>query len=465
MRLRVLLPLFCFGLIAVIAILVPIGESIAHSRTQQLQLQRAASIDQILQRAQAALETGERSSLVAYLDRFADTYGEGVIVVDAAGGVIATVGGIEVDDDVRALVLAASRGGPQWSPSTVYPWSDDRELVAESLATASDATAGAVVLEIDRSAAKADVAGAWMLVGAVGATLLAALLGASLAWTRWVLRPVRSLDAAANALAEQRGFAPTGGAGPPELRQLSASFERMAAGVEAALEQQHGLVADASHQLRNPLAAVRLRMDALPRDGGPITLETDELEAIDRDLDRLDRTVERMLTLADAEHRATAQESGQGGGFASAPPAAFVTSAASLVAPHLAALAEAGLAVETAGDDVRVACRDGDLEEIVETLLDNARKYAGRGTTVRVEVVHEHETVTVTVSDSGAGLSDDDLAHVGSRFWRAARHSALPGTGLGHAIVEQLARANRGAVEVDRAPEGGLRTRLRFEAA
>ncbi|WP_026928311.1 sensor histidine kinase [Granulicoccus phenolivorans] len=464
MRTRVLLPLLIFGLLTICAILVPAGGSIAAGRTQQLALQRANSMDQIGQRAQAAIAAGEPAVLQRYLQRFFDTYGERVLVVDNQGAVLASVGGLAPTDHIADLVLGATRAVPQWSVPAVYPWSADTVLVAEPLLSEGSTVLGAVVLEINQTAAKRDIIGGWILVGLTGAGLLAVLLLASISWTRWVLRPVRALDRATQAVAERRVPDLQGTPGPPELRRLADSFVRMARGVEDALEQQRGLVADASHQLRNPLAALRYRVDGLRvgLDTGHDPTGTD-LDAMDHDLDRLERTVERLLVLADAEHRAT-EIAAEAAGPGADADVGCVVSADALAAPHRRALHEAGIELVTSGAEIRVAGSCGDIEEIVEILLDNARKYAGSGATVWVGLDRAGDVATLEIADSGTGLTDEELARVGTRFWRASRHTTLPGTGLGYAIITQLARANHAEVEVGRADQGGLRTRIRLGA-
>ncbi|PPG04512.1 hypothetical protein C5E06_04955 [Pseudoclavibacter sp. RFBI5] len=495
MKLQVLLPLMLFGLLTVIAIIVPASEGIAVNRTQQLTLQRATSMDQIVQRAETAVAADDASGLERYLERFAETYGEAAMVVDSEGQVVSSVGGLELDPQVASLVLAASRTVPQRSISTIYPWSDDTHLVAEPFANGASAASGAVVLEVNQTEAKAQITGWWALVALAGLLLLLLLFAASQFWTSWVLRPVRALDAAANALAEQREPDLAAATGPLELRRLSSSFARMSRGVEDALEQQRGFVAEASHQLRNPLAAIRLRIDALPRDEA----EEAALEAVGGDLDRLEHVVDRMLVLADAEHRATAEASGRRTGFADGAAREHLTSAAMLTAPHEERFREEGMRLRFDGDEeIRVACRKSDLEEIVETMLDNARKYAGEGASVTIRfaaapssgwsaaVPGEGEPdgpldgrsqppeafeafaafeidgprAVLEISDDGPGVDEDELAQLGTRFWRSPSHRSLPGTGLGLAIVGELARANRATVDYDRAPEGGLRARI-----
>lgn len=459
MKLRVLLPLLVFGLIAVIAVLIPVAQSIADSRTQQVALQRQASLDQVVQRARTALVQGGTSSLQAYVDRFYAVYGEAVLVLDESGDAVAAAGGLSPDVDVRSIAGAASRAIPQVSLPRVTPWAPDTALVAVPVIAAGDLSTGVVVLEVDLARAKADVGTAWALVAVVGFLLLAALMGASLLWTRWILRPVRALDSAVAALTAHREPVPLRPTGPPELRRLSRAFTTMTDEVENTLEQQRGFVADASHQLRTPLAAIRLRVDSLPRDPDA----ADDLAAVDHDLDRLEHTVERMLTLANAEHRASASRQGYDAARDEGAERECRVSASELADVHRWRLDEAGVTLEDADDTVvSVPCGRADLEEMVQVLLDNAANYAGRGARVRLALSDAGEDVTLRVDDSGAYLADADLESMGTRFWRAGTHRSTPGTGLGLAIVVELMRAAGGTLHLERSTLGGLDARLEW---
>lgn len=459
MKLRVLLPLLVFGLIAVIAVLIPVAQSIADSRTQQVALQRQASLDQVVQRARTALVQGGTSSLQAYVDRFYAVYGEAVLVLDESGDAVASAGGLSPDVDVRSIAGAASRAIPQVSLPRVTPWAPDTALVAVPVIAAGDLSTGVVVLEVDLARAKADVGTAWALVAVVGFLLLAALMGASLLWTRWILRPVRALDSAVAALTAHREPVLLRPTGPPELRRLSRAFTTMTDEVENTLEQQRGFVADASHQLRTPLAAIRLRVDSLPRDPDA----ADDLAAVDHDLDRLEHTVERMLTLANAEHRASASRQGYDAARDEGAERECRVSASELGDVHRWRLDEAGVTLEDADDTVvSVPCGRADLEEMVQVLLDNAANYAGRGARVRLALSVAGEDVTLRVDDSGAYLADADLESMGTRFWRAGTHRSTPGTGLGLAIVAELMRAAGGTLHLERSTLGGLGARLEW---
>ncbi|MFF0910142.1 sensor histidine kinase [Microbacterium enclense] len=456
MRRRVLLPLLVFGLIAVIAVLIPVGQAIAQTRTSQLALQRTAAAEQIVQRARTALAQGDTAALQAYLERFERTYGEAVLVFDERGDVAARAGDLVRDDRVDALVTAASRTLPQWSLPTVLPWGGDTADVAVPVIAAGDLPRGVVVLRVDLREARTDVTLGWLLVAAVGGLLLVALMAASLLWTRWVLRPVKALDAAVAAVAAHRPLESVPASGPPELRSLSRAFSRMAVEVEDALEQQRGFVADASHQLRNPLAAIRLRVDALPRSAE----DAADVAAVEQDLDRLEHTVDRMLVLANAEHRVSTRRRGpaEDDRGRSGP-----LSAADLADRHRDRLAAAGLTlVADAAPVLSPPLPRADLDEIVDVLVDNALQYAGPGARVRVTV---EPGPVIRVDDTGTDLRDDDLGRMGTRFWRAGRHQGRTGTGLGLAIVDQLMTASGGRLELARSPEGGLRASLRWDAA
>ncbi|MEV8271734.1 HAMP domain-containing sensor histidine kinase [Microbacterium sp. NPDC077184] len=450
MRPRVMLPLLLFGLLTVAAVLIPVSAALAESRTQQLALQRTSAMDELVQRAQTAVEGASPAPLQRYLDRFHETFGEAVVVTGNDGDVIARIGAVPTDDDALRLLQTAARGIPQNTIPTIVPWSDSTALLAQPIRAAGQ-PAGAVLLAADASAARTEVTGQWALIAITATVMLAALLLAANAWTRWILKPVKILDNAALAIADNRDPGVAALSGPPELRHLTRSFERMSAAVSDTLEQQRGFVADASHQLRNPLAAIRLRIDAA--EAGEV--DHAELARLNADLDRLDHVIARMLALANAENHATTTLTQSAG----REDATVTTSASALAGPFRDRIHAAGQIVDAEDDDlVEVPCSADDLQEIVDTVLDNATKYAGAGARIRVELTADPRGVTVRIEDSGPGLDDEDLTRIGTRFWRSRAHQSSPGSGLGIAIVAQLARANGATVAMGRSSLGGLET-------
>ncbi len=170
--------------------------------------------------------------------------------------------------DTAAAVDAALRNQPAAVPEALWPWSRDPVLLWRPVGTGADAD-GAVVLRADPALAAHDVARAWGLTaaGAVLASLLAA--GLALLLARWLLRPVQALADGVRDVMAGRDVRLLPETGPRELRALERSFLTMADTVAATAERQRHLVAEAAHQIRNPLAALQLRVDALdPHVGG-----------------------------------------------------------------------------------------------------------------------------------------------------------------------------------------------------
>ena len=140
----------------------------------------------------------------------------------------------------------------------------------------------------------------WAWLAAVGAVGLAAAAVAAIALARWVSRPLSALDGAAQRLGggalDTRSAA---GHGPPEVRRLARNFNTMAGRLESLVHGNRATMADVSHQLRTPLAALRLRLDVLSQDTDPATAE--ELAGAQDEIARLSHLVDGLLAVARAE--------------------------------------------------------------------------------------------------------------------------------------------------------------------
>ncbi|NIH80555.1 sensor histidine kinase [Amycolatopsis viridis] len=460
MRTRVLAVLLAFVVLATAGFALPLLTVTATERTQQLLLARTADLDRFAVLADA----GDRAALRAEVTRYTELYGEGIVVVTAQRVPLAEAGGLSAADPVVArLIDAALRNQPVQPAGTVRPWSRTPVLLARPAGTGTKVS-GAVVLRASVTAAADDVQRSWfaVLAGAVLVTLAGA--GLALGATRWVLGPLRRLDRAVGTLTA--GLRPVHAdlAGPPELRQLAAGFNRMSDTVTAALDQQRRLVADTSHQMRNPMTALRLRVDAL-EPSLPESASATYAGAVG-ELDRLESLLDDLLTLAAAEHRAG--ELAVSGEAACCDAAAVARAQTHLWQP----LAErAGVTLRFGpvpagvdGGPLPAAATEAELAQVLDVLLDNALKYAP-GAEVAVSCDREGRWAVVTVRDSGPGLTADELAQAQSRFWRADRHRGLPGTGLGLAIAERLAAGRGGRVELRAAHPHGLVVRVLLPAA
>ena len=185
------------------------------------------------------------------------------------------------------------RNGPVSFPGT------DAALLATAGVRSDGELVGAVVLAVDPKVAARDVANGWLwvAVGCLGFLVLAAVVARAL--TRWVLRPLNGLERAVAEMTEGIAGPPADVAGPPELRHFTSAFNTMAQVVRASLDRQRRLVADASHQLRNPLAAVRLRADTLENYVAEAGRST--YGSMTAELDRFENLLQQLLRLARAE--------------------------------------------------------------------------------------------------------------------------------------------------------------------
>lgn len=253
---------------------------------------------------------------------------------------------------------------------------------------------------------------------------------------RWILRPVQRLDEATEALVAAvvsgRDVELVGAAGgPPELRKLESSFDRMAASVGEALDAQRAFVADASHQLRNPLTALKLRLGNLEGHVEP-------------DADRRNQILDGLLSMARAE--------------ASAGELVVVDMDTSVADWRVVAKAE-GVRLEThgLGDGLSVLTPARGLEVVLDNLIGNALKFSEAGSVVDISVEATETTVELSVRDHGPGLPEEELERAADRFWRSPAHQNVPGSVLGLAIVSEIAMLAGGGLRLELPDGGGLR--------
>ncbi|GAB1513685.1 sensor histidine kinase [Actinophytocola sp. KF-1] len=447
MRRRLLAVLLAFAVVAVAGFAVPLLLSTAANRTQQFVLSRTADAARF-----AALAQENRAQLVTEVRAHTTLYGDGVVVVDTRRRVVIEAGMRATDPDVAAAVDAALRNQPRQAPHDLRPWSAGSVLFAQAVGTGTSVT-GAVVLRSSVANAVADIRFRW------GVVLLAALLAAAacvllvLRIASWLLRPVAQLADGVHAVAAGRERTHVDVAtGPPELRGLAEEFNQMSDALAESAGRQRQLVADASHQLRNPLAALRLRIDTLAA--------TDPAyDPMVRELDRLEALLDGMLTLASADSMAT--------DLAAAATDATCDAAAVLAdrveAWHEAADAAAVRLEGTTPAALPVRCTESELAQVLDVVLDNAIKYAGEGATVRWRHRRTDSETTLTIDDNGPGVPREHLRRLTERFWRAA--TTTPGSGLGLAIAERLTTAHGGHLTVRGGDRGGLAVDITLRTA
>ena len=293
------------------------------------------------------------------------------------------------------------------------------------------------------------------ILGAGGISLGAAVLAAVLIGLT-ITRPVARLRRATERLGrgdfEARADDSTG---PREIRELARSFNAMSGRLGLMVEGQRSFAGAVSHQLRTPLTALRLRLehaeDAVGRDD---VTASEALEASRAEADRLQEMIEQLLALARLE-----------GATAKTVEVDAVRVVRDRVEMWGPLADEQEVSVRTVvPESAHCAVVDGGLEQIVDNYLDNAISVAPRGSGILVEVSVDDGHVCIDVVDGGPGLTDEQRALAFDRFWRGPARTGEKGSGLGLAVVRQLAAASGGEAELLGEPGGGIRARVRLVA-
>jgi signal transduction histidine kinase len=277
--------------------------------------------------------------------------------------------------------------------------------------------------------------------GSLG-VLFVASLGVGWVVAGRVLRPIGSITAVARDIQATDLSRRIELPGPDdELKQLADTFDAMLARLDAAFAAQRQFTADASHELRNPLAIIRTNVDvalADPRADPDDLRQT--LIVVKRAGDRMARLVDDLLALARRQEPTLEHELVDLGVAVTEASDDFVVPAAARNIVLDRAIAPG---VVVTGD------RDA-LKRAVANLLENAVRLAPAGSRIRLATGSEGDRAWIAVADEGPGISPEDQPHVFDRFWRAdkARSRADGGTGLGLAIVRQIAESHGGHIRL-----------------
>ena len=463
---------------------VPLALTAARGAEQALFVDRLADTVRFAALAQRPLVEAEVPTLLPEMRRYDEVYGIAVALVGRDGGVLAAsragLDGLGGADRV-GVALAGRRSE---SYPMLLPWDDTPMLLAEPVLVDGEVR-GAAVTVSPTVTLRHDVLVEWLVLFGLGLVALGLAALGALPVVRWILRPVRRLDAGlarvAAAVLSGGTAEPVGdGRGPPELRRLTTSFDQMAATVTQALDAQRAFVADASHQLRNPLTALRLRLhnlDAADSDGpdpGGTGSDTrgdgsavsdnrgdgsavegateragaaEERQAALEEADRLGEVLDGLLALARAER---------------APTEADTVELDPVLADRLEvwrALAEhEGLRLVRSGRrGLAVHAPSGAVETVLDAVLDNAIKFSPPGGDVVVHTEADGGEVVLSVRDHGPGLAADELERATDRFWRSPARHNVEGSGLGLAIAASTMARCGGRLELGLPDGGGLR--------
>ena len=461
---RLLASYLALTLVLLIAIEVPSAIAYAdRARTEVLSdLQRDAFA--ISGYVEETLEGLADEDLQALVDAYADRTDARVVIVDVDGVVLAdSAGDPGRDFSSREEISAALQG--QVAVGERRSETLGTGLVYATVPIASGEVLGAVRVTYSTDQLDERVRRYWLTLLGVAVVSLAAAAGVGVAFARWVGRPLDRVRLAAVALGsgDLAARAPED-QGPPEVRQLARSFNATAGRLEHLVTAQEAFVADASHQLRTPLTALRLRLEVLAGDVADAVAATgrpegdesvhDDVDAALEEVARLSRLVDGLLALARAER----QEPG-----ATARPLVAGDVLAERADAWEPLAAEHGVTLVVEPSPVRLRATPDRITQVVDNLVANAVEASPSGTSVVLRAEPVPGGVEVHVTDEGPGLTDEQRDRAFDRFWRAGEgRTGLGGSGLGLPIVARLAAADGGRAELRAAPGGGLDAVVRY---
>ncbi|MFF4658057.1 sensor histidine kinase [Streptomyces sp. NPDC001381] len=283
----------------------------------------------------------------------------------------------------------------------------------------------------------------------------AAAIGAFAA--RRITAPLRELNSMASRFSDGDLTARSPVTGPPETQTLARTLNQGAERLDTLVASQRIFVADASHQLRTPLTALRLSLDNIA-DGVDDESVREDVDQATAEVVRMSRLVNGLLVLARAEAKVTAAEP--------LPLKDIVDERLTVWRP---AADERGVTIALRGSGVgdrpSVLAGPGHLDQVLDNVLSNALEVSPDGGTITVRMEAGAGEVVLSVADEGPGMSDAEKSRAFDRFWRGQGLTGRSGSGLGLAVVKQLVTDDGGTVALADAAGGGLCVRITLRAA
>ncbi|HVW09884.1 MAG TPA: ATP-binding protein [Bryobacteraceae bacterium] len=287
-----------------------------------------------------------------------------------------------------------------------------------------------------------------LLISLVPLVIVLSCLG-GLWMSRRALKPVDEITIAAKTISIENLASRLPGPGTgDELERLVDAWNATLARLESAVASLSRFAADASHELRTPVAVVRTSAElALRRERAPEAYR-DALREIAAESERMTQLVEDLLFLARRDAR------GEGMALEPVDLREIISGAAHELHPLSDAL---GIRIRVVPSlaDASIAGNAAALRRLFLALLDNALKYSARGTEVTVTVEGRDEKVFARVADQGIGIAPEDLPHIFERFYRANKSRTGAGYGLGLSLAQSIAAAHNASIEVRSKPGQG----------
>lgn len=424
--------------LAVVALGVPLASTLSDRVDTEVRSEARGQADLVATSAAVGVAARDADALRRLAAEASRAVRGRVLITDARGALLADSAGEPAGRSYRTRpeIAAALAGRPRQleRPSDTL----DETLLATAVPIVeAGERVGAVRITQATSAVDRAVRRQWLGLGLVGLLVIALGLGVGYVLAGQVARPVRRLDTAAQRVAEGDLTVRAKVEGSAEQQSLARSFNDMTERLGRMLESQREFVADASHQLRTPLAGLRLRIEAAAADTDDPSAR-EELAAAERELDRMAQMIAELLVLSQAGERDLPGEPVDLGDAARRAAERF----GDRVAAH---------------GEGTVRSHRADVDRILDVLVENALNYAPGPVTV---LAHP---AGLEVLDEGTGLDPQEAERVFERFHRGTAGRRGPqGTGLGLPIARELARRWHGDVVLEPRAEGGTAAHVTF---
>lgn len=434
-------------LTVIVALTVPLAINLARRAGTELETNAVVNAQSVA----ATLDPRDLSSRTELEEAISLPVGfDRVVITDATGLVLSDSDGTDLGEnfanDQRPEISQALAGRPYSSQRFSDELGEDI-LVAAAPIWQNDSVIGAVRVTRDVADVTRAIRITTLGLVVVGIAALAAGIVIAFGLAGSLASPMQQLVETAGRLGrgdlEARSGALTG---PREMQELAGSFDEMAERLERAVRSQREFVANASHQLRTPLTGMKLRLEKAIADA-PDDQAREGLQAADREVDRMATIVDRLLLMARRIEEGEATVTQLDGSVRTA------------LDRWQDRATRSGSILSSKGASVSGLVNPGDVDQVLDVLLDNAISHAPG--TIEVETGAHDGRVFFSVRDHGPGIPAEEHPRVTERFYRGKGVTG-PGSGLGLAIARELTETWGGTLTVESPPDGGTLILARF---
>jgi signal transduction histidine kinase len=448
MRRRLILGALYLLVVVVVGLAVPFGATLGTRLTTELGGRVEREAFAVSTAIEDPIERGAVQELQPLVVRFAGQIGGRVLVTDGHGTLLAdsqlAPGATPPSYASRPEIASALAGAPNWAVRASATLGYDILVSAVPIRSAAGVI-GTVRISYPMDEVRESIHRTWWFLAVVGLVTLVVGLAMAAWLSRWATRPLKRAAQVARTIAGGHLEARVPEAGPPEVQELARDMNVMTERLADLLRANREFAANASHQLRTPLSALRLSLEEAQDAPDPAAGIGHALD----ETDRLASIIDSLLLLGQVN------ENGHGAGTRE------VVDLRSVAVQAVGELPSGGPVVEITGTGLAVADAER-VRQVLANVLHNARRFARSA--IRVTVTRRDDRVVVTVDDDGTGVSEAERSRLFDRFTRGAAPQGQ-GAGLGLAVARELAQVDGASISVGRGDLGGARFEISFPSA